>query len=272
MFQTYFIPKEGFLAGITLNIENVSINSEYINLLKFYGYDINSFNTALYPEHHVTTTEFGSMGAREETTLTTDYVTIPTTAETTTERKDEEISTEKMTSSIDSETPTTTEMFTEKTMGITETPAPITIENAEIIPTTDFSSITTQNTPISSTISATEVATEEITEQKTETTQANTDTIEVSTVDVMKTEGSVYEVTETTTISDSVTATNEVTTTGLLIDDASTVLNDKTSITESVEEADTSTFASLTSTQSKYKYLKTFWIDFEVINPDVTIP
>ncbi|KAL3283060.1 hypothetical protein HHI36_006218 [Cryptolaemus montrouzieri] len=70
--KSYFIPKEGFLAGITLNNEKVALNPSYTKLLRFYGYDINSFNNALYPDTHVTTTQETTIDGREETTVTLD--------------------------------------------------------------------------------------------------------------------------------------------------------------------------------------------------------
>lgn len=48
--QSYFIPQEGFLAGLTLNLNNVTLRSEYEDVLHFYGFDYGSFNNALYPE------------------------------------------------------------------------------------------------------------------------------------------------------------------------------------------------------------------------------
>lgn len=54
--QSYFIPKEGFLAGLTLNRENVTLNPQYENILRYYGYDLESFNNPLYPDPLTTTT------------------------------------------------------------------------------------------------------------------------------------------------------------------------------------------------------------------------
>lgn len=41
-FQTYFVPEEGFLAGLALNNENVTFNDGYKNVLRFYGFDMDN--------------------------------------------------------------------------------------------------------------------------------------------------------------------------------------------------------------------------------------
>ncbi|KAJ8972806.1 hypothetical protein NQ317_009502, partial [Molorchus minor] len=52
--KSYFIPKEGFLAGLSLNHENVTLRPEYEEILKFYGYDTISFNNVLFPQPETT--------------------------------------------------------------------------------------------------------------------------------------------------------------------------------------------------------------------------
>lgn len=41
-FQTYFVPEEGFLAGLALNNENVTFNEGYKEVLRFYGFDLDN--------------------------------------------------------------------------------------------------------------------------------------------------------------------------------------------------------------------------------------
>lgn len=41
-FQTYFVPEEGFLAGLALNNENVTFNEGYKKVLRFYGFDLDN--------------------------------------------------------------------------------------------------------------------------------------------------------------------------------------------------------------------------------------
>jgi hypothetical protein len=71
--QTYFVPEEGFLAGLALNNENVTFNKEYKNVLRFYGFDLeNDQLPTLSPENATTTaTPAGAAGAKDETTTFT---------------------------------------------------------------------------------------------------------------------------------------------------------------------------------------------------------
>ncbi|KAL1513304.1 hypothetical protein ABEB36_002726 [Hypothenemus hampei] len=48
--KSYFIPEEGFLAGLTLNLNNITLKKEYEKVLRFYGFDYGSFNNALLPD------------------------------------------------------------------------------------------------------------------------------------------------------------------------------------------------------------------------------
>ncbi|XP_030022952.1 endochitinase A isoform X2 [Manduca sexta] len=40
--ETYFVPEEGFLAGLALNNENVTFNESYKKILRFYGFDLDN--------------------------------------------------------------------------------------------------------------------------------------------------------------------------------------------------------------------------------------
>ncbi|XP_074031152.1 serpin 85F isoform X1 [Leptinotarsa decemlineata] len=77
--KSYFIPKEGFLAGLTLNHENVTLRPIYQEILKFYGFDAPSFNNALYPEPQ--TTEKPSSTVNSQTTQP--FLTTPPILSTT---------------------------------------------------------------------------------------------------------------------------------------------------------------------------------------------
>ncbi|XP_060517752.1 uncharacterized protein LOC132696759 [Cylas formicarius] len=90
--KSYFIPQEGFLAGLTLNLNNVSLRKDYEEVLRFYGFDYGSFNNALYPEPPTTQKsavpnipfppELSSATAGEINNATTVSTTIiPTTTE-----------------------------------------------------------------------------------------------------------------------------------------------------------------------------------------------
>ncbi|XP_018323413.1 uncharacterized protein LOC108735771 [Agrilus planipennis] len=74
--KTYFIPEEGFLAGLTFNNDNISLKSDYRDLLMFYGYDVGSFNKPLYPS---TTTENTTGSDLSRTTETSSSTTTKST-------------------------------------------------------------------------------------------------------------------------------------------------------------------------------------------------
>jgi hypothetical protein len=73
--QSYFIPEEGFLSGLTLSHDNVTLHREYEDILRFYGFDIDSFNSALYAGLF-TTEEFTS--TTEMPTTSTEIITSTT--------------------------------------------------------------------------------------------------------------------------------------------------------------------------------------------------
>ncbi|KAH1001943.1 hypothetical protein HUJ04_005897 [Dendroctonus ponderosae] len=108
--KSYFIPEEGFLAGLTLNLNNVSLKSDYEEVLRFYGFDYSSFNNALYPEPPTTKKEPPAEG----TTLETGLGVSEAEATTATNRPAEEA-----TVTVEEETtaaPTTTEATVSTTM------------------------------------------------------------------------------------------------------------------------------------------------------------
>ncbi|CAB3220980.1 unnamed protein product [Arctia plantaginis] len=56
--KTYFVPEEGFLAGLALNNENVTFNDQYKKILRFYGFDLeNDQLPTLSPETNNTSNE-----------------------------------------------------------------------------------------------------------------------------------------------------------------------------------------------------------------------
>ncbi|XP_057668349.1 mucin-2-like [Diorhabda carinulata] len=85
--KSYFIPPEGFLAGLTLNHENVTLKPEYEDILHFYGFDIMSFNNALYPNPPTTQKPIASTtddGITKSTDATDQSTTSPTTLDSST--------------------------------------------------------------------------------------------------------------------------------------------------------------------------------------------
>ncbi|CAG4963825.1 unnamed protein product [Parnassius apollo] len=80
--KTYFVPEEGFLAGLALNNENVTFNENYKKVLRFYGFDLeseqppDSNNTSSVsvttasttPEHKTSTTIITTLSIDDMTT------------------------------------------------------------------------------------------------------------------------------------------------------------------------------------------------------------
>ncbi|GJQ67107.1 SRPN19 [Trypoxylus dichotomus] len=86
--KSYFIPKEGFLAGLTLSNEKVPLVPRYEEILRFYGYDSESFNNPLYPDMFTTTPAVEMMDNNATTStvslnkITTEAADIAATTET----------------------------------------------------------------------------------------------------------------------------------------------------------------------------------------------
>ncbi|KAH9631072.1 hypothetical protein HF086_017059 [Spodoptera exigua] len=74
--KTYFVPEEGFLAGLALNNENVTFNEPYRKILRFYGFDLeNDQLPTLAPETNNTSNDTNSttpspLGSSDGTTTT----------------------------------------------------------------------------------------------------------------------------------------------------------------------------------------------------------
>ncbi|XP_063934645.1 serine-rich adhesin for platelets-like [Zophobas morio] len=224
--KSYFIPEEGFLSGLTLSHDNVTLNREYEDILRFYGFDINSFNNALYPDFSTTegitstteevstTTEVGT--TTDVATSTAEMLVATTEQSTTTEKISEK---EEMTSTMTSTTesvPTTTE-----NARITRSERPSTI--TETVPTTSEASTTTHSDLLLSTSTITQTTVEET------TTGGNT-------------EASTTLVIETTSSSDILTTPTE--------QKSTTNLEVTTETTTAQTASETSTTSSQTSTLS----------------------
>lgn len=72
--KTYFVPEEGFLAGLALNNENVTFNDNYKKVLRFYGFDLDNDQLPTLPPQANNSTNATAndttpttMPAREET-------------------------------------------------------------------------------------------------------------------------------------------------------------------------------------------------------------
>ncbi|KAL0895456.1 hypothetical protein ABMA27_011576 [Loxostege sticticalis] len=94
--KTYFVPEEGFLAGLALNNENVTFNDSYKKILRFYGFDLDNDQLPTLPPGNETATMTTTMSPGNGSEATTvamsteakpgreDQTTTSTKEETTT--------------------------------------------------------------------------------------------------------------------------------------------------------------------------------------------
>ncbi|CAH2990266.1 unnamed protein product [Chilo suppressalis] len=173
--KTYFVPEEGFLAGLALNNENVTFNDNYKKVLRFYGFDLeNDQLPTLSPENATMTTN---------STMSPDVLGQTTTPSMATESKagENEATTtamrEETTANPDSET--LNEVDIRGPLPPTTTASTVPAANAESIPpeTTNPSTSTTSQIPTTNRPTPTTV---QPTETITTTTQIPSSTTDIS--------------------------------------------------------------------------------------------
>ncbi|GLV41407.1 Serpin 85F [Carabus blaptoides fortunei] len=219
LLRSYFIPQEGFLSGLSLSSEKVTLKPEYQSILRFYGFDMTSFNTPIYPDLG-TTTPINNITTTSTDTTTDNAVTTETTTEMNTNT-----TTLKPTTQIDETTTITQDTTTEGTTMSTTTmisyittteqittdgtqseTRPVTV--TEVTDTTFVTTTTLPDITTASTVTTT-ITTTNIPDTTTVNAETTTGTIETTTGRPETTTGS----TDTTTgPTDTTTATIEVTT------------------------------------------------------------
>nr|CAI5826006.1 unnamed protein product [Callosobruchus analis] len=219
--KAYFFPKEGFLAGLTLNHENITFRPEYIDVLKFYGYDISAFNNALFPDSEGATTD-----APQETSIPVD------TTVATTDMLDSDGSETTTAVATTTKAATTTSKVTEfprtaTTAAILSEAATVITETPKVVP--DTTAVTTTTTTEKLTTAAVTEAPTTTTTEKSTTTTATT-TVPTTTLPTTKQPTTTTEA--TTTIQPTTTTTTESTT--IVLDDETTT----SSSTEGDEETE----------------------------------
>ncbi|XP_045507272.1 uncharacterized protein LOC123703386 [Colias croceus] len=172
--KTYFVPEEGFLAGLALNNENVTFSDSYRKILRFYGFDLQSDPLPTPPEVNTTdnlnattsatdslasngvtendpeitseqtSTAQPTLSAKEKTTIATNFETINGTDDSqspTTASAANSESTSEITSTLQMETTETTTQVSssELNMSTVTTSAPTTdpLTTMPTISTTD---------------------------------------------------------------------------------------------------------------------------------------
>ncbi|XP_048006462.1 uncharacterized protein LOC125241843 [Leguminivora glycinivorella] len=85
--KTYFVPEEGFLAGLALNNENVTFNEGYKKILRFYGFDLDNDQLPTTPVNNETNAS-STPSNGESAAATAAPVTAATGAASTLARED----------------------------------------------------------------------------------------------------------------------------------------------------------------------------------------
>lgn len=255
ILQTYFVPEEGFLAGLALNNENVTFSENYKTVLRFYGFDFESedITTASPNSTNISSSTFAPAESADSTLSTT--VTTTLNNEIVLNTKTEESSTN----------PSTTNVVTEPTT----TPFSSTTSANEDIPSTngvDTTTTTTLNNIIESTAKTTEVSFENTmtpstvpvsstTSEPTSTTitTLNTDVEILTDISSSTTETTSEESLSTTTEASTLTTENIMTTIIAQDSEGTSIMPTSTDITstlttESTSESTPSTTELVTST------------------------
>ncbi|XP_046976397.1 uncharacterized protein LOC124542498 [Vanessa cardui] len=249
--KTYFVPEEGFLAGLALNNENVTFNESYKKILKFYGFDLDSEhppvnNSNTNTENTTTDSNSSSVsGASSTVEMTTETVTgreDPLTSQITIDTKEETTlnpNAETINNVDNRDTTTTISPITQSTSAINsmETyPA-----NDEITQTSDQTTATVTSVATASieasasdgVTTATESTTNIITDSTTESMTSDMD-MTTSTMDLSSTNVDAMTSTQVTESETSSASTLETTTESTI---SSQQLSTETSTSESTTSA-----------------------------------
>ncbi|XP_026484509.2 uncharacterized protein LOC113392340 [Vanessa tameamea] len=250
--KTYFVPEEGFLAGLALNNENVTFNESYKKILKFYGFDLDNEHPPVNNSNtntETTTTDSNSSsvnGASTTVEMTTETVTgreEPLTSQITSDNKEETTlnpNAETINNLDNRDTTTTISPITQSTSSINsmETyPA-----NDEITQTTDqtttpVTSMATASVEVSTSdgiTDATESTTNIITDSSTELMTSGMDTT-TSTMDSSITNVDTMTSTQVTEPEPSPASTLETTTESTMSSQLSTETSTLESTTSALE-------------------------------------
>ncbi|XP_028164536.1 uncharacterized protein LOC114355739 [Ostrinia furnacalis] len=232
--KTYFVPEEGFLAGLALNNENVTFNDSYKKILRFYGFDLDNDQLPTLPPGNDTaamTTTMSPANGSESTTnpMSTDSQpsredqSTTTTKEETTPNPNAETIAE-----VDIRGPMTTTMSPSSAPNAEATTQPETPATTPTAPTSSTTQMMDTTTTIMTTVTTTETSppsTAEIT-----TTTAATEPVAPDTTPAL------------TTLPDEPTVNNEV--------DAQTTPEIGTSASTEVNAADTTIMTTMAPSSS----------------------
>ncbi|CAK1548649.1 unnamed protein product [Leptosia nina] len=158
--KTYFVPEEGFLAGLALNNENVTFATSYKDILRFYGFDLqndplpesanngnNTENKITEGTTTVTSTAATSVSTREETTITESTPSLSTTPNGNSEATSDSNTANLAVTQLDSETVTTIQDVTTEQSRATEVVTTTTVVPTEAETTTVTTESVTASAP-----------------------------------------------------------------------------------------------------------------------------
>ncbi|XP_014354822.2 uncharacterized protein LOC106707889 [Papilio machaon] len=151
--KTYFVPEEGFLAGLALNSENVIFKEKYKEVLRFYGFDIDSGQTTT----PTSTTTNATVTTNPTSTDVDETSTTTLSTENTTTEKEETTTnpTETPTTEVTQETTTMSTQTIPTSTTVKTTTSQTTQTSVNSTTTTDSSTATTPNTTMSENIIST---------------------------------------------------------------------------------------------------------------------
>ncbi|XP_023934457.1 uncharacterized protein LOC112043332 [Bicyclus anynana] len=235
--KTYFVPEEGFLAGLALNNENVTFTESYKKILRFYGFDLES-DQSPNSKPNVTTEApqitTSSMDNSSTTTVTPTSSTFTTSSSSSSTPTTVITIAEKITGREDSSTSQSTKAMREET-----TPNPQ-AETLDIREENDTPVVSTDATSTTNSIETTTMS--GITTQTTEvTTELMTSTTETTLSTIASTTQTTSQESTDTTTSGSTTTTTS----------GSTTDNENTSTVTSTTETTTGTPSSTMTTDTQ---------------------
>lgn len=167
-FQTYFVPEEGFLAGLALNNENVTFNDGYKKVLRFYGFDLDNNDQlpTLAPTNGTNETTTAAPGTTTVAPAESATTSVPVTSESPPARED--TSTTLTTLNPNAETLSDVDI---------RGPTPTTTGNPSSVPNAESTTVLASLSPVNQETNVpTETSSETTAQASTVTTQATINT------------------------------------------------------------------------------------------------
>ncbi|XP_061709399.1 uncharacterized protein LOC133519366 [Cydia pomonella] len=152
--KTYFVPEEGFLAGLALNNENVTFNESYKKILRFYGFDLDNDQLPTTPannETNVSSTPTNGDGTAATTAAPATAAPATTAAPSTLAREDLSTSAAETTTNPNAETISDVDIRMPTSSPTTGNSAAPNAESTTLFSTSAQTETTTSTTTVDST-------------------------------------------------------------------------------------------------------------------------